>query len=164
MDKAGDILKEFLSFYNFEGGEKYVALFSSWRKMAGDDIAAHSRIVDLRKGALLVEVDHPGWMQMLQIKREEILKKLAAKYPDLGIRMIHAKLAKEGQFSRLSPPSREEGFPQGQPPAARTPLPGSGEKPETSREGTSFEAVREEELKNSLARLEKSLKEKKKKK
>jgi hypothetical protein len=160
MDKADDILKAFFSFYNLGGGEKYVALFSSWRKMAGDNIAAHSRIIDLRKGALVVEVDHPGWVQMLQMKREEILKNLAAEYPDLGIRMMHTKLAKEGRFS---PPSREGEGPQNEPAAARTPAPDSGETPELSREKASLEAVRDVELKNILARLEKSLKEKKKK-
>ena len=154
MDKAADILKEFLSFYNFAGGEKYAALFSSWRKMAGDDIASHSRVVDLRKGALIVEVDHPGWMQTLQMKREEILKKLAANYPDLHIRMLQLKLAKDGQFS--PPPGPEAAF-----------SPEDSSPPEASlsaepRKKAPLENRQDEELKNILARLEKSLKRKKK--
>ncbi|MCL1818420.1 MAG: DUF721 domain-containing protein [Spirochaetaceae bacterium] len=124
MDKAADILKEFFSLYNLEGGEKYASLFSSWRKIAGEDIAGHSRVADLRKGALIVEVDHPGWMQMLRIQHDEILGKLSAKYPSLGIRMVQGRLVKQGQFSpppgkaetRRKPPAKRQGSSPGDPP------------------------------------------------
>jgi hypothetical protein len=160
MDKAGDLLKSFFSFYNLGGGEKYVALFSSWRKMAGEDVASHSRILDLRKGALVVEVDHPGWMQVLQMKREGILKNLAAAYPGLGIRMLHLRLAKDGQFSLPPEPEPEQkaALPPSEEPA---PTPEFSES-ETFQEKTPLDDIHDEELKMNLLRLKKTLKQKKK--
>jgi hypothetical protein len=156
MDKAGDLLKSFFSFYNLEGGEKYVSLFSSWRRVAGDEIASHSRIVDLRRSALLVEVDHPGWMQMLQMKREEILQTLALNYPDLAIRMLHLKLPPAGQFS--SPSASPEAaadriIPE---PAEETP-----EEPLVSKsEDEALDELHDEDLRKTLLRLKKTLKKK----
>ena len=108
MDKVGDIYKEFFS-HLLKEKENEVSIFSSWQRIAGDDIASHSRVADIRRGALIVEVDHPGWMQMLQIKSSEILQRLSAKYPNLGIRMLQGKLVKQGQFS---PAEREAEPPQ----------------------------------------------------
>lgn len=39
----------------------------------GEKLAAHSSIVDLKNGILLVESDHPGWNQMLQMHKKFIL-------------------------------------------------------------------------------------------
>lgn len=39
----------------------------------GEKLAAHSSIVDLKNGILLVESDHPGWNQMLQMYKKFIL-------------------------------------------------------------------------------------------
>jgi len=39
----------------------------------GEKLAAHSSVVDLKNGVLLVESDHPGWNQMLQMHKKFIL-------------------------------------------------------------------------------------------
>ena len=39
----------------------------------GEKLAAHSSVVDLKNGILLVESDHPGWNQMLQMHKKFIL-------------------------------------------------------------------------------------------
>ncbi len=39
----------------------------------GEKLAAHSSVVDLKNGILLVECDHPGWSQMLQLHKKFIL-------------------------------------------------------------------------------------------
>ncbi len=39
----------------------------------GEKLAAHSFVVDLKNGVLLVESDHPGWNQMLQMNKKFIL-------------------------------------------------------------------------------------------
>jgi hypothetical protein len=152
MDKAGDLLKDFFAFYNIEGGVQYVSLFSSWRKIAGDDIADHSRIFNLHKGALVVEVDHPGWAQMLRMRQTGILQRLSSAYPDLGIRMIHIKLTPGGQFS---PPQKNDAAP----PAPEAAAPQEPANPE--QEAGGLENIRDAELKDALLRLKKSLEGKK---
>ena len=101
MERAGDLLEAFLRLHNITGGEEYVAFFKSWHRIVGTDIAAHTRVTDIRNGALKVEVDHPGWMQMLQMRKDEIVRKVAAKYPQLEVRNIHMRLV--GAFSGPGP-------------------------------------------------------------
>lgn len=93
MRKADEILKGLLSNYNLELGKTYSSFFQSWATIAGLDLAAHSRVQDIDGQALIVEVDHPGWVQMLQMDRERILGRIRKMYPELKIRelKIHLK-------------------------------------------------------------------------
>jgi hypothetical protein len=152
MDKAGDLLKDFFAFYGIEGGEKYVSLFSSWRKVAGDDIADHSRIFNLHKGSLVVEVDHPGWAQMLRMRQGGILYRLSEAYPELGIRMIHIKLIPCGQFS---PPQKDDAA--SREPEAPPPREEAAAERECERETDELENIQDAELREMLLRLKKSL-------
>jgi hypothetical protein len=153
MDKAGDLLKEVFAFYNISGGEEYVALFSSWRKLAGDDIAAHSRIFNLHKGALIVEVDHPGWAQMLRMRQTDILRRLSETYPALGIRMIHIKLIPDGKFS---PPQTAESLSAGAEEEESLP-PRENSVERDKRESDGLENIQDAGLRESLLRLKDSL-------
>jgi len=44
------------------------------KRIAGDALAAHARLIDVQNGILLVEVDHPGWLQMLQLRKAPLLE------------------------------------------------------------------------------------------
>lgn len=114
MKKAGDILTylfrdrfgpEFLENARLNAG-----LFSSWAQILAEvwpcrdktdfmpyDVpaAAHSRIRELEGGVLLVEADHPGWVQVLQTGQEDILACVRRRYPGLGIRGIAFMLSRE---------------------------------------------------------------------
>lgn len=94
MKKADEILKGLLSNYNIELGKTYSSFFQSWSAIAGADAAAHSRIQDIEGSMLLVEVDHPGWIQIIQMNRASILKKTKSMYPDLNIKEMKIFLKK----------------------------------------------------------------------
>ena len=160
MDKAGAFLDSFFSFFNFQDGKKYVSFFSSWQKIVGDDkdgegIFSHSKITDINKGALLVEVDHPGWMQQLRMRQERILKKIASEYPDLGIKTLHYKLVPEGKFSSPAPAEKQEksgfsaSYPEKETPEQPPPLQKTGKD--------ALESIQDENLRESLIRLKKTL-------
>ena len=51
----------------------------------GQRLAGNTRVVDLKNGVLLVETDHPGWIQYLNIYKNFILKGLKMALPDLKI-------------------------------------------------------------------------------
>lgn len=108
MDKAGDLLKNmsFFSRVNLEKAEKYSGMFNSWSKIAGLKLGEYSRIADISRNALVVEVDHPAIMQMLQFKYSEILEKINRKYPELVIRELRMFLKntdfKEGCAKNLN--------------------------------------------------------------
>jgi predicted nucleic acid-binding Zn ribbon protein len=73
VKKAGDVLREYLRERGWLGGNPYDPLFRSWKDIAGEALAEHARLVDVQNGVLLVEVDHPGWLQMLQLRTESLL-------------------------------------------------------------------------------------------
>ncbi|MFO8063720.1 MAG: DUF721 domain-containing protein [Spirochaetota bacterium] len=106
MERAGDLLEAFLKLHNISGGEEYVAFFKSWHNIVGTDIASHTQLTDIKNGALKVEVDHPGWMQKLHMKKEQVLRKVAAQYPQLEIRTLHLRLVSE--FSSRAPSPQSE--------------------------------------------------------
>lgn len=82
--------------------EKSNKVFSAWRRTTesirpnGANIAAHSQIIDLKSGILLVETDHPGWIQMLQMHQKYILTGLRRAVPDLHIVSLAFRLCGSG--------------------------------------------------------------------
>ncbi len=68
-------------FNNISSGaaEKANKIQRAWQETVskisgnGEKLAAHSSVVDLKNGVLLVESDHPGWNQTLQFHKKFIL-------------------------------------------------------------------------------------------
>ena len=111
MRKAGDIITDlFRDRFGPEFTEtarSNAGLFSSWARVVAeawsrgkagpalDDIpaaAVHSRIRELERGVLLVEADHPGWIQLLMMKQAELLAVVKRRYPELDIQGIAFRL------------------------------------------------------------------------
>jgi hypothetical protein len=66
-------------------------------------VAVHSGIYELEHGVLLVEADHPGWVQTLQTKQKELLLTVQKKYPELKIQGIAFRLARKPSNSPAEP-------------------------------------------------------------
>ncbi len=88
IKKVSDLLGEVFRHIEKTEFEKLHTLHSCWREMVGEKIYAHSRITDLNRGILHVEVTHPGWIQLIQFRRREILKALKKGFPELDIHSI----------------------------------------------------------------------------
>jgi predicted nucleic acid-binding Zn ribbon protein len=94
-----------------ENARSNADLFSSWTILASEvwygkkdgrfgeipAAAAHSRIRELERGILLVEADHPGWIQILQTKQKELLLAVKRRYPELDVRDISFRLSRSRQ-------------------------------------------------------------------
>lgn len=61
---------------------KGIPVWQRWREIVGPQIAVHARPYRIRNGVLLVQVDHPVWMQELQFLKEELRTKLNAVLKD----------------------------------------------------------------------------------
>ncbi len=59
----------------------------------GKNMASHSKVIDLDNGILLVEADHPGWIQMLTNYKSYILKGFKLKAPELKIDSLAFRLS-----------------------------------------------------------------------
>jgi predicted nucleic acid-binding Zn ribbon protein len=92
VKKIGELLSAFFDENTLEKAQKYNNLFSSWKEVAGENIAAHSRIVEIEKSVLRIEADHPGWIQILQTRQKSLLERVRRKFPALGITGISFKL------------------------------------------------------------------------
>lgn len=58
----------------------------------GKNLASHSRVIDLKNGILLVEADHPAWIQTLKIYQKYIITGLNRKISDVQISSLAFRL------------------------------------------------------------------------
>lgn len=79
---------------NITNGWKYVlsSIKSRNNKNIGELLISHTRIVDLKNGILLVETDHPGYIQTLQMYNSYIIRGMNKKYPELEIKTLSFRL------------------------------------------------------------------------
>jgi len=97
VKKASDLVSALVSPKAARTGEGWVGFFSAWAEVAGERAAAHSRISDVKNGIVLVEADHPGWIQTLQFSQARILAELKRRFPRLELRGISFRVAPGGQ-------------------------------------------------------------------
>ena len=75
---------------------EYNRLYSVWEELTQKHgiaaAASHSRLLDIKHGVLLIEAEHPGWIQLLQTKEHKLLQDLQTTFPDIGINGIAFKL------------------------------------------------------------------------
>jgi hypothetical protein len=115
LRKAGDIVsalfRERFGPEFMEKARSNADLFSSWERVVSevwprrfdsdrdkDEVpaaAAHSRIRELERELLLIEADHPGWIQVLQTRQTELLSVVQRCFPEMGIRGIAFRLSRE---------------------------------------------------------------------
>lgn len=59
----------------------------------GERLAGNTRVIDLKNGVLLVETDHPGWIQYLRMYQNFILNGIKRAIPELNISSLAFRLA-----------------------------------------------------------------------
>jgi hypothetical protein len=96
--KASDLLGALLSPAVRDKADAWTRFSGFWKNAAGENLAAHSRVADVRNGIVFVEAEHPGWIQLLQMRQDTILDAVAGTFPELGISGIAFRLAKDGSL------------------------------------------------------------------
>jgi hypothetical protein len=92
VKKAAEILARILDEKGREIGTTYSSVFGGWSWIVGESLAEHSRVYEVKNRNLFVEVDHPGWMQLLLMKKPQILRSVKRKYSALNIRDVKIKV------------------------------------------------------------------------
>jgi predicted nucleic acid-binding Zn ribbon protein len=72
--KIGDVLRDFLKERGWPAEDPYAPLFRAWGEIAGPELGSRTRVVEVEDGVIVVEVDHPGWLQMLLLKKRSLLE------------------------------------------------------------------------------------------
>ena len=58
----------------------------------GERLASNTRVLDLKNGVLIIESDHPGWIQYLKFYQSFIIKGLKMEKPELKINSLAFRL------------------------------------------------------------------------
>lgn len=71
-------------------------LFAIWDEVVGDRVAKHAQPLRMMDTTLVVRVDHPTWMQELQMLKPDLLRKIHAHVAPKLIRDIRLEIGKIG--------------------------------------------------------------------
>jgi hypothetical protein len=148
MKKAGDLLSAFFDEATLQKARGYGSLFSSWASIAGENLAAHSRIVELERSVLLIEADHPGWIQILQTKQKNLLHAVRRRFPQIAVTAISFRLSRNPLLQNSAPG----------PDLAVGPGVVPGDPSEDAASGDPYAGIHDEAFKQTLMRLERSVK------
>jgi len=99
IKSVSDLLSSFFDKDMARQGELYSGFGRSWKAIAGARLGEHSHPADIRHGILIVETEHQGWTQLLQLQQDRILEEVQRRFPDLKIRGIAWKLGNEAGAS-----------------------------------------------------------------
>jgi hypothetical protein len=95
MKKAEEILARLLE-KGPAGAPAFHSLFGGWQEIAGPSLAEHCRAYEVRHHSLLVEADHPGWMQLFLLQKKPILARIRQRFPQLELRDIKVRVNAAG--------------------------------------------------------------------
>jgi hypothetical protein len=90
-EAVGGLLKKLLGDKGLDVRLPRYQAWLVWDKVVGEQIARRARPLRIRDRILEVRVDHPVWMQQLQMLKPQILKKLHAQLPDCDIEDIYLR-------------------------------------------------------------------------
>ena len=151
MKRVGDVLSSIFDENMMRKARGYSALFSCWQDMTEKNgIAAaadHSWIQSLERGMVWIEVDHPGWKQILQTKESKLLSDFRYRFPDVDISGLSIMLSRTGV--------RPENAVSNENVTVSNESEYVAEPPPSAEEG--YDAIKDNALKEVLVRLEKSI-------
>ncbi len=87
-NKVSELITRFIDTVGARDETGVVPFVRAWPRIVGRDRAAHSKILDIRNGTVLVGVDHPAWVQRLHMDRTRIVATIQRRFPSLGARYL----------------------------------------------------------------------------
>ena len=98
-----------LKVTNFEAYKENKEISSVWKSVVskvknynasnddemtlGEKLAVNTRVIELKNGVLLVETDHPGWIQYLNFHKKFIINGIKMAIPDVKITSLAFRVA-----------------------------------------------------------------------
>lgn len=75
-----------------QGPGKKEKVITSWKKVAGEKAASHSRPVGIKQQVLTIEVDSSTWLYTLNLKRVSILKDIKSALKEYKVEDIRFRI------------------------------------------------------------------------
>jgi predicted nucleic acid-binding Zn ribbon protein len=100
---VGETLAALLAHLDPEGNFCVVRLIKLWPEIAGDQIARHTEIAELKFHTAIVKVSNPMWIQELNLLKPQILSRLAEGMGNDSVRDIRFVRGALGRRSAAKP-------------------------------------------------------------
>jgi len=161
MKTAGEILSLLFDEGFAKKAQGYSKLFNSWEDITAKNgiasAAGYSRIKDLDRGVLLVEMDHPGWKQILQTKQSKLLNDFRIRFPDLDISAISLVLSTPSRSAEDK--TQKEITPKIEEPHVNIPVAQKEPTQDPALEPASggYDAIKDDDFREKLIRLGQSI-------
>jgi|SRR3989338_3954038 len=84
----GDILSKFFQNSTWKKKTEQYSLWEHWETIVGKEAAKHARPERWQNDMLIVQTDHPVWIQELKMREPEILEKIRKYCPKLTLNKI----------------------------------------------------------------------------
>lgn len=91
-----ELLDMLLSRLNIDQDNPLAIVHREWMEVIGPDIAAHSKILDIRGKTLVVEADHPTWASMILMRKKQVVGRIKQQFPELGITQLQVRMRSDG--------------------------------------------------------------------
>ena len=165
MKSAGEILSALFDERFLNKAQGYSKFFDSWNDITEKNgiaaASAHSRIKDLDKGIVLIEMDHPGWKQIIQTKQSKILNDFRIRFPQLDISGISLILGNSEQSENKNENEKVSNAGDAYTEAVSSHINNSQVVIKNS-EIKGYDAIKDEEFKETLKKLERTITEREK--
>ena len=106
--RAADLVSRFIDTIGAKDEQGVVPFVQRWNEIVGPDIAAHSRVLDLKNGAVLVGLDHPAWIQQLHFQKTRVIQRIRRLFPQLSVRYLHFIVVDDIHRGRDRPNPRDD--------------------------------------------------------
>jgi len=88
MQSVGGLVGKVLGDLGLDGVALAHRIGVQWEEIVGPQVAAHCRPLGIRAGVLEIEVESPVWSQQLQLRKTELLGRLADRFGADGPREL----------------------------------------------------------------------------
>ena len=92
MKKIGEILSEYLRKRGWPSHDPCSRIFLEWKTLVGEPLCDHTEPVEISDGILHIKADHPGWIQMVSLKKAYLLERIREMAPGADITEIKSQL------------------------------------------------------------------------
>ena len=75
----GEVLKGIVEELGRSKKDDTARVSSSWRSLAGKELARHTKLVQLKRGILLVNAQDSAWLYQASLNKEKLLRGLQKK-------------------------------------------------------------------------------------
>lgn len=113
------VLEGILSDIDKKRMEESSIFISKWKKIVtsvksvinpdcGNTMYSHSQVIDVKNETLVLQVDHPGFIQLFEVHKKYILRGLEMHVPQMKIKNISYLLDKKNDYNTQRDMTREE--------------------------------------------------------